>query len=62
VDGDAGRDQRATTGVELQRRIEAGAQVETRGAQRRVLRQRDVLSDARVEDLELDATRDNVRR
>ena len=50
-----GRNQLRLAGVEIERRIEAGAQIEARRARRGALRQRQVLADSRVQDLELDA-------
>ena len=52
VDGDAGRDQHRLAGLQQQRRVEAGAQVEAGAAGRGVGRQ--LLGHARVEHLQVD--------
>ena len=53
VDGDAGRDQRRLAGRDVERRVDAGAQVQAGGTRRGVVRR--AVAQALVEDLDVDA-------
>src|SRR6185437_11776289 len=55
MDGHAGGDELGAAGLEIERRIEAGAQIETCGARSCVGRQRELRTHAWIEDPDLEA-------
>ena len=54
---DARRNQLRVARLQLERRVDAGAQIDAGRAGGRVLRQREIAADARIEDANLQAAR-----